>query len=371
MSQAPYSLYLHVPFCRRRCHYCHFDIQVSHPRVDQVPLRHAFAEALLQEANYYAPELAGRQLQSIYFGGGTPSLLGNELLLHLLNHLLRLFQPMEDIEVTFEANPEDLPLLDHQRLQTAGFNRISIGVQTLDLHALRIIARPPTDRPMADLLAELPRYAKGRSIDLMLGLPQQSKATLRQDLAWFVNSGFEHLSLYMLERDLPSPIDKKADQLPDEDQQAAWYEWAHTVLKNEGFQPYELSNFARPSFQCRHNLNYWRCGDYLGLGPAASGRMGLLAWRNEARLHDWLAGVATHGHGQAERSLWSEERMASERKIQAMRLEEGVPLETLAPAEVLALQELERAGLLSCKDRRLALTLEGRLLANEVFEIFL
>lgn len=371
MSQTPFSLYLHVPFCRRRCHYCHFDIQVSHPRVDQAPLHQAFTTALLREADFYAPELRSRPLQSVYFGGGTPSLLGSATLVRLLDHVLGRFQAMKDLEVTFEANPEDLPLLDHQCLQAAGFNRISIGVQTFDPHSLHTIARPTTERRVAELLEELPRYAKGRSMDLMLGLPWQSKATLLQDLDGFLNSGFEHLSLYMLERDLPSPIDKKAQLLPDEDHQADWYELAFHRLEQTGFLAYELSNFARPSFQCRHNLNYWNCGDYLALGPAASGRLGRKTWRNERRLHGWLAAVAARGHGQAESCQWSEARMASERKIQSMRLKEGLPLDALSQREVQALQELVRAGLLSCRDRRLALTLKGRLLANEVFEVFL
>jgi oxygen-independent coproporphyrinogen-3 oxidase len=367
------ALYVHVPFCGQRCAYCHFEIKVLHPRTDADAWHAAYVDMLLREAQAWRSELRGRQVTSLFYGGGTPSRLSPNLMRRLHDGLSRCFAFSPAIEVTVEVNPEDVRPGYLEALCDLGVNRLSLGVQSFHDPCLAAIKRPHSGAEARAVLQALPHFPRGVSLDLMLGLPYQDEASLAADLDEVEALAPEHLSLYMLERDLPTPLDKLAARtaLPDEDRQAGFYEVVTDRLTALGYRHYEISNFTKPGFRCRHNLVYWRCGDYLGLGPAAHGRIGRRYYANAARLQTYRTRVQAKGRGVAESETWSEERLRQERVIQGLRLDEGVPLDWVGEAERVRLSRLEGAGLFVEQDGKLCLTRKGRLLANEVFMCFL
>lgn len=369
------ALYIHVPFCGQRCAYCHFDIKVLHPRSDPAAFQVRYLDALQLELNHYGDELRGRSLSSVFLGGGTPSRLPLTALARLTAAVRAAFVVDADCEWSMEVNPEDADLPYLNGLAELGFTRLSFGVQTFDDQALGVLKRPHDGAGAQAVLADCAALAlpHGFSLDLMLGLPFQTDATLARDLDIIAALQPPHISVYMLETDLPTSLDKTGRGLPmpDEDHQAEWYERVVAHLHKMGLVHYEISNFARPGFACRHNLTYWQRGDYLGLGPAAHGFVGARAWANHERLSDWQAAVAGDGHGRASEERWNAARCHNEVFLQGMRLLRGVAVAQLTPGQRAALAPHQAAGLLEIRDQRLALTVKGCLLANEVFTALL
>jgi len=363
------AIYIHVPFCRQRCAYCHFDIKVFHPRTDPGPFIDGYLDAVCRELEHRGRMLDGRKVTSVFLGGGTPSRLPTGHLERLMSKMRRCFDLAEDAEISIEVNPEDVTPEYPASLLAMGFTRLSLGVQTFDDAGLTAVGRAHDHDRARAVLEQLPVFPHGRSIDLILGLPHQTRASLERDLETLLGYDLEHVSLYLLERDLPTPLDKRASMLPDDDAQADAYERVDAVLTGAGYEHYEISNFAKPGFSCRHNLVYWRSGDYLGIGPSACGRVGLRFQRNEAMLGDYRAAVAATGSGVAEEEVWSEERLRQERLVMGLRLSEGVPIELVSEDELDALARIDQ---LWCRHGdRLRLTPAGRLLANEVFAVFI
>ncbi|CAM2068221.1 radical SAM family heme chaperone HemW [Sulfidibacter corallicola] len=371
----PLAIYLHVPFCGQRCAYCHFEIKVFHPSSGP-GLRDAFVRryvaGLAREIETYAPRFRDREVGSLFFGGGTPSRLDLDVLAKILECVKRRFDVREDAEISIEVNPEDGTRDYLNGLRALGFTRLSFGVQTFDDRGLRAIGRPHDGAGALRVLGETPAFPHGVSVDLMLGLPFQNRETLERDLNHIEALALGHLSVYMLETDLPTPLDKTGRDypMPDADAQAESYEHLCVRLAQMGLVQYEISNFARDGLRCRHNSVYWRCGDYLGLGPAAHGRTGLEYRANHARLGDWFAAVEAHGLGVAQTERWSPERLRRERLVQGFRLNEGVPASWISPEDRAQLSRCETYGLVWCRDGRCGLTAKGRLLGNEVFQIF-
>lgn len=369
----PLALYVHVPFCGQRCAYCHFAIKVLHPRSNPHTHHSRYLNALNRELAGLADQHQKRPLTSIFLGGGTPSHLGPGLLGQLLKHVHQHFDLDGDCEITLEVNPEDIQRGDLQALAQAGFNRLSVGVQSFHNPSLTAIGRPHDSATAQNVLREaLAHFPKGVSLDLILGLPHQNSETLTNDLAQVKHLGLQHVSIYMLERDLPTPLDKMAPGLPmpDEDDQADFYETVCSTLAEAGFAHYEISNFALPGFASRHNQVYWRCGDYLAAGPAAVGRVGHTLTANHEQLTPWLRAVEAKGSGMDYQEQWSEVRLQQERLVQGMRLQEGVLRHWLKPQHWERLKPAQEAGLLEEVDNRLRLTSKGRLLGNEVFAVF-
>lgn len=364
------ALYIHVPFCRQRCAYCHFDIKVLHPKTDPEPWYVAYLNALETELVQVADAYQSHEVTSIFFGGGTPSRLAPGVLKHLLNKIGSVFKLQHDVEINLEANPEDVEAATLAQWQDAGFNRVSFGVQTFHDPSLKMVRRPHEAAGAIKALTNRPEFSKGVSIDLMLGLPFQTLKTLEHDLDMVAQLGVEHVSVYMLETDLPTPLDalRRHVEMPSEDDQADAYEWVCQRLRKLGFTQYEISNFAKPGYACRHNSIYWRCGDYLGLGPAAHSRVGRHYWANQSSLQDYVAQVKREGNGKVWEESWTPERMLQETLVQGMRLSEGVSRKIMPPAVWEQLEEVFEMGLLAHIEDRVALTAKGRLLANEVFQ---
>lgn len=364
------ALYLHIPFCARRCAYCHFDIKVLHPRTPANAVYQTFTDLLCREIASRARQYPNREVSSIFFGGGTPSRLPLKEHRQILKNLGEQFQLAPHCEINMELNPEDVDETYLQGLLELGINRISFGVQTFDAQGLQAIGRLHSPQQAMEALRLGQGFPKGVSMDLILGLPYQTQKTLESDLQTIAELGPQHVSLYMLERDLPTTLDKIAHRLPmpDEDTQATFYETVCQRLADLGYQHYELSNWAKEGYDCKHNQVYWQCGDYLGFGPAAVGRVGLKLEANHARLQDWQAAVAENGLGTDHVEDWQPARFQQERLIQGLRLRKGVPNSWLNEAQWSRLQLAMEHGLLKKTEDRLALTQKGCLLGNEVFE---
>ena len=375
-----FGLYIHWPFCKSKCPYCDFN---SHVRdaVDQARWR----DALLAELDHYGAQTAGRTLTSIFFGGGTPSLMPPATAAALIERAGRHWRFAPDIEITLEANPTSVEAARFRDFRAAGVNRVSLGVQALDASDLAFLGRAHgVDEALAAIdLAR--RHFPRHSFDLIYARPGQSEAAWAAELDRALPLVGDHLSAYQLTIE-PGTAFATAHArgdfaLPDEDLAGALYELTQDRLAAAGLPAYEISNHARPGGgESRHNLVYWRYGDYVGVGPGAHGRLtlpdgGKVATRQRRAPETWLAAVEADGHGTQERvPLGSAERL-EEMLMMGLRLAEGVPLariraetgkdlpETVDPG---ALRDLAEGGFLSLDAGRLRATEAGRQRLNAV-----
>ncbi|HKU97639.1 MAG TPA: radical SAM family heme chaperone HemW [Vineibacter sp.] len=331
MPDTLFAIYVHWPFCRSKCPYCDFN---SHVRdaVDQQRWRNA----LQAELWHYATQTAGRTVTSVFFGGGTPSLMPPETVAAVIDTIRHLWPVAADVEITLEANPTSVEAGRFRALREAGVNRVSLGVQAFDPEALRFLGREHgVDEAVAALTLARDTFPR-HSFDLIYARPGQSvdrwQAELEQALA-FVG---DHLSVYQLtiERGTRFWQDHARGLfvLPDEDTQAALFETTQALLAEAGLPAYEISNHARPGGACRHNLTYWRYEDYVGVGPGAHGRLtlsGTSAVRKRATRQvtgpdAWLSAVETHGHATAEATIVEGQDLATEALMMGLRLRDGI-----------------------------------------------
>lgn len=260
------GLYIHIPYCKSKCAYCDFfSGKGSENEFDN------YTEALIKSLSGWSARI-NRSVSSVYFGGGTPSILGDSRLSGLLDHIKSVFNVNDSAEITLEINPESGKSLDFKRLKTAGFNRLSIGLQSADENELKTLGRIHTPNEAAQTVS-MARTAgfTNISLDLMLGIPMQTKESLKKSIDFCLGCGVTHLSSYLLkiEKGTRFYSYKEQLQLPDEDEQAKLYLFAVDYLNKHGLEQYEISNFAVKGFESRHNTLYWRCGEYIGIGPSA------------------------------------------------------------------------------------------------------
>jgi oxygen-independent coproporphyrinogen-3 oxidase len=332
-----------------------------------------YTDALLTELEFYG-ERTHRPLTSIYFGGGTPSFLPRLQLKKIMNTVQKCFRFHSDCEITLEINPEDVDETTAPALRSMGVTRVSLGVQTFQDQCLRTVKRNHSSEMAVSALNHLTggtnRFKHGISMDLMLGLPFQTMENVLRDLERWYTFKTEHLSIYLLERDIPVPLDTCKIPVPDGDTQADFYEMTRSFLEERGYNHYEISNFCMDGFESGHNLNYWEFGDYIGVGPAAHGRIGRIYWKNHPAVKNYINAVKNTGKGMIEQEKWTAERLDKERKMQGMRLSSGVSVEDLTFEESSQFEELARLKLVSRINGFWKLTGKGQLLANEVFEVF-
>ncbi len=369
----PLALYIHWPFCLAKCPYCDFNSHVR-ARIPQA----RFRDALRAELAWEAARLGRRPLGSIFFGGGTPSLMEPETVALLLEDAFRLFDPAPDIEITLEANPTSVEAARLRAFRDAGVNRASLGVQSLEPEALRMLGREHSAEQAIAAL-EIARGIFPRlSFDLIYARPGQSESSWRAELRAALALAADHLSLYQLTIEPGTKFEglHRAGQivLPDDDLGADLYEATADEAARFGLYRYEVSNYAAPGAESRHNLAYWRYADYAGVGPGAHGRLTidgrLRATRRHRAPEPWAERVERDGHGStAEESLDATER-AREMLLMGLRLTEGVDragfqartgltLEAALDADVLS-QALE-ADYLLLTDARLIATPDGLL----------
>ncbi|KQN36534.1 coproporphyrinogen III oxidase [Sphingomonas sp. Leaf407] len=366
-DQPPLALYVHWPFCVSKCPYCDFNSHVRE-RVDQ----DAWASALLADLAHEAALLPGRRLASIFFGGGTPSLMPPATVAAIINAACRLWPAMPDIEITLEANPSSVEAARFADIAAAGVNRVSLGVQALDDAALGFLGRAHGVDEALDALAIAQRHFARVSFDLIYARPGQSLAAWEAELARALSFGTEHLSLYQLTIEPGTRFATLAAKgeltLPDTDLAADLFEMTQGMTATAGLPLYEISNHARPGAESRHNLTYWRYRDYAGIGPGAHGRRGGMATQRHRKPENWIAAVARNGHGiEREDALTRQERV-TEALVMGLRMAEGIDLARIARlgertvGEVVQLDRVEtliRQGLLTHDGDRLALTPAG------------
>lgn len=344
-AAGPKGLYVHVPFCVRKCAYCDF---YSLPGTAH-PIQ-AYVAAVIAEARGWQ----GLEAGTLYVGGGTPSLLGAEGLATLLSSLRETLSLLTLCEATMEVNPESASPALLQTARRQGIDRISVGVQSLSDAELAGVGRIHTSAQAEAAVTQAVAMGFAVSADAIAGLPGQDWPSLRRTLERLIALGAEHISLYCLELATGTPlaVHPPAD-LPSDDSQADLFEAACDLLASAGFMHYEVSNFSLPGRQCRHNLNYWRGGEYLGLGPAAASHLAGRRWRNKPDLRSYLR--APGSQREDIELLPPAQKAAEEAMLRLRLLLEGLPPQGLAerfgPENVAALLErleaLRRQRLLS------------------------
>jgi putative oxygen-independent coproporphyrinogen III oxidase len=366
------ALYIHWPFCLAKCPYCDFN---SHVR-DSIP-QARFAAALRQELAWEAGRLGPRALTSIFFGGGTPSLMDPETVAALIDDARTLFSPSDDLEVTLEANPTSVERAKLAAFREAGVNRLSLGVQALDDAALTALGRRH-DAGQAIAALEHARATFPRlSFDLIYARPGQSLDAWRRELRRALALAADHLSLYQLTIEPGTAFEALhrggGIVLPDEDLAASLYDATAEEAAGFGLQPYEISNYAVPGAESRHNLAYWRYADYAGIGPGAHGRVTLNGVLTATRRHrapePWAERVEALGHGSTPEEIVSPRDRAREALLMGLRLAEGIDTAWFRTRTGTAIEHaidptiLEgcvEAGYVIWSSERLVATAEGR-----------
>ena len=370
----PLALYVHWPFCVSKCPYCDFN---SHVRdsVDQALWR----DALLADLAHEASTLPDRKLTSIFFGGGTPSLMPPDIVGALIDAATRHWRPTGDIEITLEANPSSVEAARFADLAAAGVNRVSLGLQSLENEALHFLGRAHDVREGLAAL-EVAQSTFGRvNFDLIYARPGQSLADWESELARGLSFGTDHLSLYQLTIEPGTRFATLVAQgklnPADPDHAADLYEQTQAMTAAAGIPAYEISNHARPGQESRHNLTYWRYGDYVGVGPGAHGRRDGLATLRHRKPENWMTAVERNGHGlQGEEPLDGRDR-AREALLMGLRLAEGVDLDRIArlsglPVDMLvdrdAVARIAGHGMIRQDGQRLRVDPAGMLLLDAI-----
>ena len=326
-SSTGFGVYVHWPFCASKCPYCDFNSHVR-GRIDERRWR----TALLAELGHFAAETRTRCVTSLFFGGGTPSLMSPETVAAIVEGVSALWPLAADWEVTLEANPSSVEAERFAAYASAGVNRVSLGVQAFDDDALRFLGRRHSHAEALAALEVAHRHFARVSFDLIYARPGQTVAAWRQELARAIRHAGEHLSLYQLTIE-PATAFAQAHvrgdfTMPAESLAATLYEATQEALDAAGLPAYEISNHARPGAESRHNLTYWRYGDYVGVGPGAHGRLTIEGVKIATRQHRapevWLEQVERYGHATRTRVALSPEERLEELLLTALRLADGV-----------------------------------------------
>ena len=362
------GLYIHIPFCKAKCAYCDFySLAHSEEKMD------AYTAALLRHLEEVAPRAAGMQVDTVYFGGGTPSYLGAARLCRILQTVLRRYDVARDAEITLEANPDSAgDWKELRRLRRAGFNRLSLGVQSTDDALLRRIGRVHTYEQVQQAV-KAARQAKftNLSLDLIYGLPGQTMEDWQRTLADAVALGPEHLSCYGLKLEEGTPLwqQRQTLTLPDDDAQADMYLYTVAALGGMGYEQYEISNFAKPGKASRHNLKYWNMEEYAGFGPGAHSDFGGVRYGYVRDIDSYIAGKLVLSESENDSTLARD----YEYVMLSLRTAAGIDRQTFEkryrqrfqPMETL-FEQYEKAGLALPTEGGWRLTPKGFLVSNSI-----
>jgi oxygen-independent coproporphyrinogen-3 oxidase len=361
------ALYIHWPFCVSKCPYCDFN---SHVRdtVDQ----QAWAAALLADLAHEARLTEGRKLGSIFFGGGTPSLMPPATAAALIRAAEAHWGFTNDIEITLEANPSSVEAARFAELSAAGVNRVSLGLQALDDEILGFLGRAHRVDESLAALDTAQRHFERVSIDLIYARPNQTAGQWEGELARAIGFGTTHMSLYQLTIEagtrFATDVAKQQWQPLDDDLAADLYVLTQEMTASAGLPAYEISNHAAPGHESRHNLAYWRYQDYAGVGPGAHGRRGGMATMRHKKPENFLSAVARNNHGLKSEDALDRETQAMEALLMGLRLDEGVDISTLSArfsidsGDLLdwkAVDKLETLGFVHRAGRHVSVTSKG------------
>ncbi len=374
-QSAGFGLYVHWPFCQAKCPYCDFNSHVV-DAYDQTRWKRAY----LSEISRIGEKSQGRVLQSIFFGGGTPSLMDAEVVRAVIEAANSTWTPANDQEITLEANPSSVEAARFAQYRSAGVNRVSLGIQAINDSDLKALGRLHTVKEALTALDVARSQFDRVSFDLIYARQHQTLGDWRAELKRALAFGPDHLSLYQLTIEPGTAFGArlargKLPGLPDEDLGADLYACTQELCVSAGLPAYEISNHARPGQESRHNLIYWRGGDYAGIGPGAHGRLTLegvrLATATPLSPSEWLDAVERKGTGESPRLALDPEDRAAEDLMMGLRLRSGVDmarLQPLAASKSFAEKSagLEGLGLIRMTDGRLAATERGRPVLNAI-----
>ena len=359
---------MHIPFCKSKCAYCDF---YSLAGADE--LMNPYADALCIQLETFAPRAAGYVVDTVYVGGGTPSYLGPTRLLRLLDAVRRGYRLASDAEITLEANPDSVGAW-FAELHTAGFNRVSLGLQSADNALLRGVGRVHSVEQAAEAVETVRRAGfENLSLDLIYGLPGETAEAWRKSVEYAVGLAPEHLSCYGLKIEPNTPLFRRRDALalPDDDEQAERYLWTVDALSKYGYRQYEISNFAEPGRESRHNLKYWTLGEYIGFGPGAHSDFDgyRFAWARD--LGAFLRESQERQWTYAESAQITRRERAREWLMLGLRTAQGVGLSEYETRfgrafDANFLRQCVRAGYAVEQSGRVALTPSGFLLSNQI-----
>jgi len=371
---AALALYVHWPFCVSKCPYCDFNSHVR-AHVDQARWR----DALLADLAHEAALTAGRPVTSIFFGGGTPSLMPPETVAAIIKAADRHWGLAAACEITLEANPSSVEAARFADLAMAGVNRVSLGLQALDNATLRFLGRAhDVDEGLAALTTAQAAFARV-SVDLIYARPDQALVAWENELARALSFGTEHLSLYQLTIEPGTRFATEAAAgrltLPDEDLAADLFATTRAMTAAAGLPAYEISNHARPGAESRHNMTYWRMDDYVGIGPGAHGRRSGTATVRHKKPENWLAAIDRQASGIAQEDALNPAERRTEALLMGLRMREGVDLRHIARLGGIGVEQvidrraaamLAQQGLIAITDDRLTVTDAGMPVLNAI-----
>jgi oxygen-independent coproporphyrinogen-3 oxidase len=373
-ANAGFAVYVHWPFCLAKCPYCDFN---SHVRL-QPPDQPRYVAAFRREIAHRAALAPGRSVSSIFFGGGTPSLMEGRTVGAILDAIGEHWTVDPGCEVSLEANPTSVEAGRFRDFRAAGVNRVSLGVQALNDADLKALGRMHSTQEALDAVAIARKYFERYSFDLIYARSvQQTPALWRAELELAISHAAEHLSLYQLTIEPDTAFERlfRAGKLaiPDHEAGAALYEVTQEITARHGLPVYEISNHARPGAECRHNLVYWRYGEYAGIGPGAHGRLvtteGRMAHSTEKRPEDWLTRVETQGHGLVEDDRLNAEAQGDEYLLMGLRLVEGIDPAVFSALSGRELSPTRVANLIA--EKLLARTAAGKIAATPAGSLLL
>ena len=371
---AGFGVYVHWPFCASKCPYCDFNSHVR-DRIDQP----RFLAAYKREIAHVAAMVPGRTVTSIFFGGGTPSLMEPQTLAAILDAISAAWTIAPDAEITLEANPTSVEAARFKGFREAGINRVSLGVQALNDADLQRLGRMHTAEEALTAVAVAAAHFERYSFDLIYARPEQTVEAWTAELRQAIARAAEHLSLYQLTIEegtrFHTLVRTGRLTVPDDDRALALYDATQEVCEAHGLPRYEISNHARPGAESRHNLLYWRYGEYAGIGPGAHGRLitgeGRIATAAEKRPETWLDLVERQGHGIAETELLAPGQQGDEFLLMGLRVSEGIDLKRYTALsgrylDETTVQDLEREGLIGRQNDRLTVTRQGFPVLNAI-----
>ena len=377
MSRHPgFGIYVHWPFCQTICPYCDFNVHAQ-TDIDAA----AWRDGLLADLAHYANETRGRTVTSIYFGGGTPSLMAADTVGAVVDAVARHWSVADDVEITLETNPTSAERDRFQDFRTAGVNRLSVGIQSLNDEALAFLGRDHSGDDGLRALQDAQRVFDRTTFDLIYARPEQTLDHWQAELEAALAHAGGHVSLYQLTIESGTAFNKAGVTGADPDLSADMFDVTQEIMTAAGRPAYEISNHARPGDESRHNLTGWRGGDYIGIGPGAHGRITIDGQAfGTHQIHTpvrWLEKVSTEGHGTAKRRSLTPEDRARELIMMGLRLTEGIDLarfQTVTATSITsvtdpqALALLVAGGLLSQSETHLTATHAGRLVLNGLLD---
>lgn len=372
------SIYIHYPFCKSKCPYCDFN-SYCNLKIEEEEL----IKAYLNEIEYYKDIIKDKIIDTIYFGGGTPSLMSEKLLSNIINKINSLYKINKNCEISLESNPNSINYEKLKSFKDIGINRLSIGVQSLIDEDLKFLGRIHNKNEAIEAINNAQKIFNDRySIDLIYGRPNQNLKEWKNELNEAIQLSPFHISLYQLIIEKGTPFYRNKVQTPNEDIATKLYEETHNILEKNNIFQYEISNYAKNGYECKHNLVYWNNGEWVGIGAGAHGRININQKRysiqNLKKPLNWLDKTLKNKNGISIKKLLSKQEIIEEYLIMGLRIKDGIKIKNLQKNidcnnlyDILDKSNIEflaKLNLINANDKNIKLTKNGFLLLNSVIE---